>query len=518
MKIEEVYCREIEVFGNESCGGLIGKVSVSTNYSLEILNSYTRCNITGIRKTAGFIGEVFVSAILDLHIEYSYSSNFISSNSSSSGASIGSISNNGAINASSISFLFNNQTNPTYNATGESNLSLPNFFTSLYCQSLLDAISNFNTTIWGGDSLKSQLDFSPNITLCYFSPFSTSPPTTTAPTTTSPTTTSPTIASPTTTSPTTTSPTTTAPITTAPTTTSPTTASPTTTSPTTTSPTTTAPTTTSPNTTSPTTTSPTTTAPTTTSPTTSPTTTSIPTSAESTTIKPTTAVVCIYQVENCEKCDANINKLEISNINVSCLLIENQWKWVFKVNSQSNESITLDSNLTVNSQLVFDSNLVIKSNTSISIVVSNSSITVNGCVSIEGDLSVLVDFKVDQQQQYDLINYNCSEMAKTPKQINLLYNKNQNVCLKSKSKVSSNSISAIISTCGQNRSLILGISIGIPILLILIVIVSLLIARRKLKKDVKKFKKKNEDNIEMKKRESSWRQNDSHLNQSNDLN
>ena len=207
-------------------------------------------------------------------------------------------------------------------------------------------------------------------------------------------------------------------------------------------------------------------------------------------------MVCVYIVANCDKCDQNINKIDVTNLLVSCEF-KDKWIWVFKSNSNSTQ-VSISTNITVNSDFVVDSNFSIDSSASVLITAANSSITVNGCVDVQGDLNVLIDFKLDQSQQFDLIKYNCTQIASVPKQINVLYNKNQNSCLKSNPKVTLNTISTTISSCGTNIGLIVGLSVGIPIAVILITILCLYIARKNMNKDIESFKEQ-QKNIEMEK-------------------
>ena len=426
-----------------------------------------------------------------LNVSYSYSSNHISG-VSTVGSSIGQIDN--SINANSAKFVCLNQTNPTLPLIANGSLDYPNLVKEVDCNELSRILGDLDQMIWGGDRLRCEYNYSMSFTVCVTSFPSLIPSTTPL----APFTISPATASQVTIPPPSTSPQDTLISSASPSliilTSNPSSILPSSIPPSTFTPSTIQPSSIAPSSIAPSTLTPSTIQPSTIQPSSIPPSTLTPSSSEpSTTTQSTLSQSCVYQVENCLNCDKNINKINTQNLTVSCLLIDNQWKWIFQSNSNSSQ-IVISSNLTVNSQIVLNSDLLIESNGSVSIVVSNnSSITVNGCVSIQGNLSVLVDFKVTEQQEYNLIQYNCSQTAKLPQNLNLVYDRKQNECLKSNPKVTINTISTTIDSCGKNRKLILGLAIGIPLALIIVSVLFMLIARWKIRIDVKDYKKNKKD-------------------------
>ena len=185
-------------------------------------------------------------------------------------------------------------------------------------------------------------------------------------------------------------------------------------------------------------------------------------------------VNCVFDVPNCQNCDQSIQSIPSAQLSVSCALNQNKWAWTFK--NSSSDNVFLNTNIVLSNQTYFDSNLVIESNTSISYSISsNRSVSspvvfVNGCVSVEGDLNVLINFNVEQNINIDLIKYNCSQTATLKNdQVKLIFDKNQNECLKSKNKITTNTISTTISRCTINKALILGIIFGVVGLSIIII-------------------------------------------------
>ena len=497
VNFSQIYAKERVVVecSNSSCGGLFGYLLNGIEFdSFSLSNSYSRSNVTGNgNRMGGLIGVIeFKSS--SLNITNCFSSNYISQNFGN-GACIGLISNN--LTDYSSNFYFNNETNPSLVATG-SNFSVN--VVGENCQTLSNQIASFDSSIWGGNSLKSEYDYIPSVSICSSSPndissslpltvhpsfqgsqtdysptidssstistflpsteipstqqstiaISTTPPSTTSLSTNSLSTTLPSTTPPSTNLPSTNLPSTTSPSTNLPSTTPPSTNFPSTNLPSTTSPSTNLPSTTPPSTIPPSSFSVSTNLPSSTSPTSQPTTistnlnlTSSPTITSSN-VSPSTLVPCIYNVPNCQNCDQSINFIEATNLIVSCVFEQNSWFWSFKSNSSG---LTINSNLVLTNNIVIDSNLIIQSNSTVSISVSNSSIVVNGCVTIEGDLDVLVDFKVNSSQSYDLIKYNCSRSATLQGDINVVTDKNQNSCLNTKSKVTLSSISTTISPC-----------------------------------------------------------------------
>ena len=228
---------------------------------------------------------------------------------------------------------------------------------------------------------------------------------------------------------------------------------------------------------------------------------------------------CVYHVSDCLNCDQSIELIQSDLLNVSCEFSKNKWSWVFK-NSSSGDFF-LSSNLTLSNQIIFQSNLVVQSNASISFSFASNNngsspntplVIVDGCVKLKGDLNILIDFKVKQEENFDLMRYNCSESALLKNDhVNVIYNEQQNPCLKSNSKVTLNTISATINSCEKKIGLILGLAIGIPFALILIVVVSLFVARKLLKSDAETFQKKYNQNTTNNDTEmQDWKNNSKH--------
>ena len=108
----------------------------------------------------------------------------------------------------------------------------------------------------------------------------------------------------------------------------------------------------------------------------------------------------------------------------------------------------------MNSSISVDSDLTIEKTASVSIVASqssSSSIDVNGCVSIDGELEIVVDFELKEKQEYDLIKYNCSQIAVVPSGVKLVYDRQQNECLDSKINITPNTISTTINRCSGKK-------------------------------------------------------------------
>ena len=554
--ILQVYCKEEVVVSASGAmaGGIFGRILFSNNFSLVVSNFYSRANISSSSDiVGGFVGLLdFNTSMSSVSISDSYISSFILA--TDAGQIAGQIMNLSSFISSN--FFYNYQLNSSLPMVGigmNSSIASGN-----NCTQLLNKILTFNQTAWGGINLRIEFNFTISTILCTTPIPNTNEPSTGIPSTEIPSThiassnipsteipsthiassnipsteiPSTRIASsniPSTNIPSTalsssTNPlSTSVPLTLSSSTTSPSTNPPTNLPTTTSSPTTSSPTT-SPTispTTSPTTSSPTnspiTILPSTNSPSTPPPSTTASTTMSNTmqtSVSPSTNASCIYNVPNCINCDQSISSIVSNQINVSCEINQGKWNWIFK-NSTSNDFF-LSSNISLGAPVSFDSNLVIETNASVILVFQNSqnssspAIEVNGCVSIEGDLNLLIDFKVEQDENFDLIKYNCQQNAvlKNDDSVKLIYNRDQNSCLTSKPKVTTNIISTTISSCGKsNLGVIVGLSVGIPLLMVLIVATSLFIARKKQKREVKAFKSNLKGN-EMK----EWNQNDSHV-------
>ena len=233
---------------NNTAGGLLGFVHIFNNFQMQISNCYSRSLVKGKNTAGGFIGQLNINPSASINISFCYSSNNVLGESNVS-LSIASLS----IDSNSIysqSFFYNNQTNSSLTVILSGNLNI----SGLNCIELSNHIANFSQSVWGGISLKSELNFNPNVTLCNNftnspssslssstvsstntpSQITTSPLETTSPfqatissSTVTPTTTSPSTVTPTTISPSTVTSTTTSPSTVTSTTTSPSTDLPT---------------------------------------------------------------------------------------------------------------------------------------------------------------------------------------------------------------------------------------------------------------------------------------------------
>ena len=215
----EIYSKkEVQVMCSDlNCGGLIGTISLTDSSKLFVSNSYTRSEVKSSNGTVGgFFGIINFSSIsASVNITNSYSSNFVFGSTNVSN-SIGAITGNTATFIS-MSFYFNNQTNPSLPAIASGNSSYPNAVLGLNCLGILSAIQSFNSSIWGQDSLISEYNFNPSNTLCNIStttPPSTNPPSTNPPSTMPPSTISPSTNEPSTMIPSTNSPSTNPPSTT----------------------------------------------------------------------------------------------------------------------------------------------------------------------------------------------------------------------------------------------------------------------------------------------------------------
>ena len=476
QSFSELYCKEdlSVVASTDNCGGLVGYLNSpnSNSFVVNITNSYTRSNVSGPDTIGGMFGSVFFQfSTTKLNILSCYSSNYVIANTSNNiGYCIGLL--GGSTTISSTLFYANNQTNPSLSLVG--NFPSVSFVTGLNCATLYSQIIvNYDISTWDGNNLLIEYNHTFGVCNCCptIIPSSTIPPSTIPPTTNPPTT-----------IPTTTTP----PSTTVNTTPSPSTLPPTTSSTTDTptiTPTTNVPSTATPSTFFPSSITPSTLIPSSLTPS------SLPPSMIPSTLQPTLVPSCInYNVPNCQNCPF-INLLNIENILVTCTQNNSEWVWIIKSNNSTNDLI-IKNDLNISTKIFFNSNLIVQPNVGISISASNASIQVDGCIKIEGDLNVVVDFELKEEKNINLINYKCNNNTSVlPKKVNLIYNNTQNSCLKSKTVVTFNSVSAIVSpSCGRNVGLIVGLSVGIPLLLVLVAVVIIFVARWASNKDIEKYK------------------------------
>ena len=167
ITFSELYSKqnvEVDCGGILNCGGLIGSITFNSMGSfLSFLNCYSRSRVTANLIVGGLIG-FFQTDTYTPVVSFNtvYNSNQVFGNTDR-GASIGLITTNNE-SISSSNFLFNNQSNPSVPGVGSGNY--PSLTTGLNCNQLLAQIGIFNQSIWGGDSLRIEYNFTDVPNLC----------------------------------------------------------------------------------------------------------------------------------------------------------------------------------------------------------------------------------------------------------------------------------------------------------------------------------------------------------------
>ena len=157
---------------SNSGGGLFGQLSINSNSSFQISNSYNIVPIIG-NITGGLIGEIIfnVSSNSNLNISNCYSSSpiFRFGVSSIVGLAVGCISPQ-ATNFTFFSQVFcNNQTNNSLPLIGNGSFSNSSTIESLSCSQLYFKVnSSFSHAIWGGDKLLIEPRYSYGMCNCCF--------------------------------------------------------------------------------------------------------------------------------------------------------------------------------------------------------------------------------------------------------------------------------------------------------------------------------------------------------------
>ena len=395
--ISQVYSgKDVQVScGGDSCGGFIGLINVQ-NHTVLIENSYSRSNVTSTSfSVGGLIGNISTS--ISLNISNSYTSNSVNG-LNKLGASIGDFSGN--LTLFSSNYFFNNETNLSLAAVGVANFSTN--ITGLSCFNLYNQLENFNQSVWGGNELRFQFNFTSVPDICIFPP-STLPPSTNSPSTNLPSTLEPTTNTPSTSTPSTNTPSTNIPSTNTPSTITPSTSNPSTNS---------------------------------------------PSSSLPSTIPPTTSPSnnsCFYNVPNCEKCPIFSIQVDQTQYNISCIFDGNNWLYSFK-NKFSND-FTLSNNVSfdknINNTVIIDGNFIQSSTSTISVFFSfpksskksipnqNSIFNISGCVSLDGNLELVLEERPSKNENItvNLISYQCPQKTNlADSQIKLTTNYKDNNC------------------------------------------------------------------------------------------
>ena len=297
-----------------------------------------------------------------------------------------------------------------------------------------------------------------------------------------------------------------------PTTTTPSTQTPSTNPPTTTIPSTVSPSTLTPNQTTeqPTvvesTLKPSTLIPSTVTPSTFTPSTFIPSTTVPSTVTPSTQIPstqapknCLYNVVNCENCPLTGLVLDTSQFLVSCEFKDQSWVWVYK-NSSSN-SISFNSSLQITNTTFFEGNLNFGSNSNVTFLLergqNNVSSISNGCLVINGTVTVFFNQKPNQTD-FDLLlfKYNCPQLSIfNDSQLQVVSNYTGSDCDQNIHSVKNQQNNLFLSLkfkfgglCQKNRkSLIIGLSLGIPLTLIAIAVVVILILKHQSNKNAFKI-------------------------------
>jgi hypothetical protein len=181
-------------------------------------------------------------------------------------------------------------------------------------------------------------------------------------------------------------------------------------------------------------------------------------------------VSCAYNVVNCEKCSKNTIQIDPIYYDISCVLILDQWIYLFK-NKDSN-TFQVSTNINVNNSnemVLIEGNFTQTSNSTITINLSpkNSSsnnnfiFNVSGCVSLNGSIELVLNERPTNDKNFSIqfISYNCSDKANiSDSQVKLSTNYEDSRCDVISQKVNNqpNSISISISSqinknCGGNN-------------------------------------------------------------------
>ena len=229
---------------------------------------------------------------------------------------------------------------------------------------------------------------------------------------------------------------------------------------------------------------------------------------------------CFYQVSNCNLCPFEAPLFDLTQGNVSCdFSQQGYWTWSFTPNSgtlTNTGEILLSGNTTTfvvgnlknnaslnvssESVIVIEGNFTQSSGGQIVFTLGSSSqqqnnsnsapLKVNGCVSVNGNISLNLETQPQQgTTNLQVISYNCSQQVSVlSSQIQVTPNYNGSSCdtINSQSINQPNSLgisltSTIGNKCngGKNIGLIVGLSIGIPILAATVVTLLLVYFRKK---------------------------------------
>ena len=245
-----------------------------------------------------------------------------------------------------------------------------------------------------------------------------------------------------------------------------------------------------------------------------------PTTQISSTQTPTTQILptplppsCYYQVPNCQNCSTNPPLVDLTQLNVSCSFIENQYLWIFQ--NKTSNTITNSVTIILNGSTTFiQGNFIQTSNGNLVFVISSnnnksSSLNVGGCVSINGNISLSLETQPQQgTTNFQIISYNCSQQVNiSSSQIQVIPNYNGSSCdtINSQAIDQPNSLGLSITSTlgnkcngGNNLGLIIGLAVGIPSGLIVIFAVSLAILKSKQNREVNAAKNRLKQEAKMK--------------------
>ena len=239
------------------------------------------------------------------------------------------------------------------------------------------------------------------------------------------------------------------------------------------------------------------------------------------------AIICAFQVPNCQFCGSIGPLIDLCQVNVSCIFDGKEWKWCLKSKTGSitnTGEIVISGNTTsvVEGNIVNNANLTISTNSSVIIVGNltqntggqivftfdpqqqnnnNKSVALNvgGCVSLNGNISLNLETQPQQgTTNLQLISYNCSQQVNiSSSQIGVIPNYNGSECdtinsqaINQQGSLGVSLTSILGNKCnggnGKNLGLIIGLAVGIPCGVALILGVSLALQRKSRKKKLDK--------------------------------
>lgn len=163
--LDQVYCLEgVSVISGSDGGGLVGTYCVSDGSPHSVSNSYSRANVSML-DSGGLFGNLRSSGT-PFTISSTYASNYVKG-TSNTGKITALISFSAVILQVSDVFFNNQTTNASAIGCIESSPStISSPFQGVTCSDLFSAVSSFNQSIWSGDRLKIEYNFTPGVCSC----------------------------------------------------------------------------------------------------------------------------------------------------------------------------------------------------------------------------------------------------------------------------------------------------------------------------------------------------------------